>query len=140
MPEMVLAGHLLRRYPLLYSYIEGRRANIIHGYRQGSFGVIRAGSGVSDPTGNKVVRIDDLTAIATTGKIIRQWIDTGLKPEDRPLLLAVWRGKNPYVDGRQYMWEKMTLSLAGYMNQYASAACGRGGIASAGILHELFPA
>lgn len=137
---VVLAERLLRGYPMLYNYIAGRREDIIHGYRQGCFGSIRSSGGVCDPVLSKVVRLDDLSRIVATGRLVRRWIDYELQPEDRPVLLAVWRGAKLDEGRWRHRWETMTDNLAGYMSQSASTVCGPGGIASAGILRELIPA
>ena len=137
---VVLAGRLLSGYPMLYNYVTGRREDIIHGYRQGCFGSIRSSGGVSDPVLSKVVRLDELSRAVLVGRLVRRWIDYELQPEDRPVLLAVWRGAKLDEGRWRHRWETMTDNLAGYMSQSVLTACGPVGLASVGILSELIPA
>lgn len=129
------AEKLLRNYPALTAYVSGRRLDILSNY---SAYTRSTETNHADPTGNRVVKILELSKLERALKITAKWLDNELFPDNRSLLLDVWRGY-PWRfiarrEGWQCMetWNQMTTSLANYMNRSAGPASGQDGDASAG--------
>jgi hypothetical protein len=122
------AAYLLLNYPALSEWLENRRKDILQGSRQGVFAGGNRGSGHSDPTARKAVLLLEDRHIRDMLEQVSQWIDTGLEPADRPLLLMLWRLKTAgwYLVAKclgwevlqcRGRWETMTNNLTDHLSK-----------------------
>jgi len=88
-----MTEYLLRHYPTLFQQVRERAADAVEGGNHGDLSRInrRPQGGHSDPTARKALALLEAGDLAAQLSLIREWIDTLLAPEDRPVLLAVWR-------------------------------------------------
>lgn len=84
------AQETLARYPWLWVRCQNLRANIINRYNAEH--VSRKAGGYGDKTGRAAVKLLELADIERRVKITGRFIEEGLPPEDRMLLINVWRG------------------------------------------------
>jgi len=65
----------------------------IHGGSHGDYASVgRTGQGIhGDPTANRAIRLLEAGALEDKLRRVREWLDTKLDSDDRPLLLAIWR-------------------------------------------------
>ena len=135
------AEYLLLNYPSLSAELYNRQQTILQRYRQRAFsGGSRYTGRYSDPTGSKAVRLLEAEEEGRHILLVGQWINTELRPRDRPLLINRWRRHNwPDIARRQGVdaweciiaWNIMIIRLADYLKACAGHACGVVGAASA---------
>lgn len=134
------ANYFLAHFPVLTREVRNRRDDIINQCRQEAFAGGTRGSGHSDPTANKAILLADGSVLEDILCGVRAWIDADLPPQDRPLLIAVWRSRNYgwfYVSRElkrevrrcQARWSILTSHLAVHLNQYAGTASAAPGAA-----------
>lgn len=108
-------AHLLKRFPVYWQQALIDVEDDLEPSSSGNFDTVnRHGQGGhSDPTGDKALRLVDLSDLIDKLKKIRQWIDQELHPEDRALLVAMWRvGVYGWrVVARELRWEVQTCVL-----------------------------
>lgn len=92
---MSRAKYLLENYPALWAQARGEVEDALEGNRGPGFvEVNRDQGGHSDSTAARAAKLLEANILAGDLNRVRMWIDTRLPPEDRPLLLAVWRARN----------------------------------------------
>lgn len=144
--------YLLLNYPALFEWMENRREDIIHGYRQTAYAGGNRGSGHSDPTARKAERLINCQHIEDLLAHVGGWIDTGLEPQDRPVLIGFWRlrhlglywvARNLNMEAWRCKarWDIMTNSLMNCLkkNQYVGPAFALPGGAFAGGQRNIYP-
>ena len=128
---MINSETLLAQYPFLWNYLQSQRKEILYYYHSSS----DVGSGVrssfhSDPTAGRGIKLAQLGERKVKIILAGQWIDGKLRPEDRPVLIKVWRGC-----GLRYWevvrWQTMVHDLGAFLKAYAGRASDEHGIAYA---------
>ncbi|MCL6558131.1 MAG: hypothetical protein K6U74_04880 [Firmicutes bacterium] len=87
------AAYLLRHFPVLWEQACLMAENALEGGSHGDLtGTGRHPTGShGDPTARRALALVQARSLKSKLKLIEQWINTRLPPEDRPLLLAIWR-------------------------------------------------
>lgn len=89
------AEYLLQNFPgLWYQVNEDIEDTFGCGSHEVYVEIGRGHGSHSDPTARRAAKLYDANILTGDLARVRQWIDTQLPPEDRHLLLAVWRAGN----------------------------------------------
>ncbi|CVK17542.1 hypothetical protein [Sporomusa sphaeroides] len=134
------AEYLLLNYPSLSAQLHNEQQNILQRYRQTAFACgIGHSYSYSDSTGSKAVKLVMLEEEYRSTILISRWIDTELRPRDRPLLINRWRrldwmaiSRRSGVDAWTCItaWNLMIMQLTEYLKAYAGHASGAAGVVS----------
>ena len=84
-------GWLLACYPKLWEQASERRDDLLYRGRQGAFAGGGRGSGHADITGKRGAALGDLGSLTRELVITSDFIEDLTDPEERKLLLVVWR-------------------------------------------------
>lgn len=103
-----MASYILLEYPKRWDAMQERRQQIIDACGNGNAyhgdGTSRGGHG--DDTLRKVMQLVDLDTEENYLKVVREWLSTGLDPQDRAVLLNLWRGVPPTQIERRHICPK----------------------------------
>lgn len=134
------AEYLLLNYPSLSAQLHNEQQNILQRYRQTAFACgIGHSYSYSDSTGSKAVKLVMLEGEYRNTILISKWIDTELRPRDRPLLISRWRRLDWLEISRRLgvdawacitAWNMMAMQLTEYLKAYAGHASGAAGVVS----------
>ena len=123
------AAYLLKNYPVLWEQSHVMADDALYGRSGKEPGADRKAEGVhSDPTANRGIALYEAHSLADGLAQVRAWIDSRLPPENRILLIAIWRmisfgwGRVARETGRlgvgecQRTWGAMVENLAAQLN------------------------
>lgn len=119
-------------YPSIWELRENARELILEENNRNENSGGRHGNSVADRTAAKAIRLVEFDEKLSAFDVITKWIDCAMSPEDRELLLLIWRGIPwDYIARKMYLtkqevgrrWHQMTVSLIRYAG---IAAGGRG--------------
>ena len=115
-----MATCILLDYPRKWNTLQERRKQIIDAYGNGSacHGSFTASGGHSDETFKKVARLTEMDEEESYLKVVREWFTTGLAPEDRVIIIELWRHQSLKqiaahhgVENITHRWLKIITSL-----------------------------
>lgn len=135
----VQAECLLLKYPAKWNLVRELREQIIESSGNGeAFCEIATGSGYSDNTLKKTVRLALLAEEETCLGVIREWLTDGLDPEDRIFLIGFWRGRTLTEMDRDAgqignAWRSLQRMVRSLLIRFAGLACVEHGPAYASI-------
>ena len=125
---MKTAAYLLKYFPNLYEQAQRQAEDALEGNVTVNLTKMRSGQGgYSDRTGQMAVTLAEANLIASKLILIRQWIDEELNPDDRLILLSVWRSNRwggwwwvsreigLEVCGCRQRWDRLVQGLAAWL-------------------------
>ena len=87
------AGYLLKYFPSLHEQAQRQAEDALEGNVAASLTENRHGQGgYTDQTARRGIALAEASVLADKLTLVRQWIDEELNPDDRLILLSVWRG------------------------------------------------
>jgi len=130
---------LLLGYPCRWSVAREMRQQIIDSQDNGRLcheGRAQQGQH-ADSTFKKMVQLDALAQEEAVLEVFREWLTTGLAPEDRILLINLWRGRTLSELDREAgqlgsAWRRFQ-HMAKSLIRFVGGACGEHGAACANI-------
>ena len=99
-----VAESVLLEFPRRWEALLERRQQIMEAYGSGEayHGNCISGGDRSDPTANKASKLVDLDKEESFLGVVRQWLNSGMDPQDRQLIIYLWRGLSPEQIDRRF--------------------------------------